>query len=41
MIINIGLFVGTFFQYKNGKGYFYLRELVGVSITLLPIESLK
>lgn len=29
LIINIGYFVGTFFQYKNDVGYFYLRELVG------------
>ncbi|XP_076466941.1 NADPH oxidase 2-like [Babylonia areolata] len=29
LIINVGLFVGTFFQYKNDIGYFYLRELVG------------
>ncbi|KAL8579512.1 hypothetical protein ACOMHN_025465 [Nucella lapillus] len=29
LVINVGLFVGTYFQYKNEIGYFYLRELVG------------
>ncbi|KAK7107772.1 cytochrome b-245 heavy chain-like [Littorina saxatilis] len=29
LIINIGLFVGIFYQYKNNDEYFYLRELVG------------